>query len=93
MSDRGIPVSYRHMHGFGSYTFSLINAKNEQYWVKFHFKTQQGIKNLSDADAEALVGRDRESHQLYLYESIKKVTLNLRSTLQLIYNLPAKFEL
>ena len=73
MSDRGIPASYRHMHGFGSHTFSLINAKNERYWVKFHFKTQQGIKNMSDAEAEALVGRDRESHQRDLYESIVKV--------------------
>lgn len=45
MSDRGIPSTYRHMHGFGSHTFSLINANNERYWVKFHFKSQQGIKN------------------------------------------------
>lgn len=44
MSDRGIPASFRHMHGFGSHTFSFINADNERYWVKFHFKTQQGIK-------------------------------------------------
>src|SRR2546427_34438 len=51
MSDRGIPASYRHMHCFGSHTFSLINAKNERHWVKFHFKTQQGIKNLTDEEA------------------------------------------
>jgi len=72
MSDRGIPFSYRHMHGFGSHTFSLINAKNERYWVKFHLKTQQGIKNLSDEEAEAIVAKDRESHQRDLYESIEK---------------------
>ena len=72
MSDRGIPASYRHMHGFGSHTFSLINAKNERYWVKFHFRTQQGIKNLTDEEAEAIVGKDRESHQRDLYESIEK---------------------
>lgn len=72
MSDRGIPASYRHMHGFGSHTFSLINAQNERFWVKFHFRTQQGIKNLTDAEAEALVGRDRESHQRDLYDSIEK---------------------
>ncbi|WP_313952824.1 catalase [Accumulibacter sp.] len=72
MSDRGIPASYRHMHGFGSHTFSLINAANERYWVKFHFRTQQGIKNLSDAEAEAIVGKDRESHQRDLLESIDK---------------------
>ncbi|MBA4388822.1 MAG: catalase, partial [Verrucomicrobia bacterium] len=72
MSDRGIPYSYRHMHGFGSHTFSLINARNERCWVKFHFKTQQGIKNLTDEEAEAIVARDRESHQRDLFESIEK---------------------
>ena len=72
MSDRGIPYSYRHMHGFSSHTFSLINAKNERFWVKFHFKTQQGIKNLTDQEAEAIVGKDRESHQRDLFESIEK---------------------
>ena len=72
MSDRGIPYSYRHMHGFGSHTFSFINAQNERYWVKFHLRTQQGIRNLTDAEAEALVGRDRESHQRDLYDSIER---------------------
>ena len=72
MSDRGIPASYRHMHGFGSHTFSFINAKNERYWVKFHFKTQQGIKNLTDQEAAELVGKDRESSQRDLYEAIEK---------------------
>ena len=72
MSDRGIPATYRHMHGFGSHTFSFINANNERYWVKFHFKSQQGIKNLTDAEAEAIIGKDRESHQRDLYESIEK---------------------
>ncbi|HKM38591.1 MAG TPA: catalase [Thiopseudomonas sp.] len=71
MSDRGIPASYRHMHGFGSHTFSFINADNERYWVKFHFKTQQGIKNLTDQEAAELVGRDRESSQRDLYEAIE----------------------
>lgn len=72
MSDRGIPASYRHMHGFSSHTFSFINAKNERYWVKFHFKTQQGIKNLTDAEAQELIGRDRDSHQRDLFEHIEK---------------------
>src|ERR1700742_1003152 len=49
MSDRGIPRSYRHMHGFGSHTYSFINARNERHWVKFTFKTLQGIRNLTDA--------------------------------------------
>jgi catalase len=72
MSERGLPRSYRHMHGFGSHTFSFINADNERFWVKFHFKTQQGIENLSNAEAEAIVGKDRESHQRDLYEAIER---------------------
>ncbi len=72
MSDRGIPASYRHMHGFGSHTFSFINAANERYWVKFHFRTQQGIKNLSDAEATEIIGRDRESHQRDLLDAIDR---------------------
>jgi catalase len=62
MSDRGIPRSYRHMHGFGSHTFSMINAANERVWVKFHFRCQQGIEILSDQEASAIIGADRESH-------------------------------
>jgi len=72
MSDRGIPLSYRHMHGFGSHTFSMINAENERVWVKFHLQTRQGIKNLTDQEAEAIVAKDRESHQRDLFESIRK---------------------
>jgi catalase len=72
MSERGIPYSYRHMNGYGSHTFSMINAKNERYWVKFHLKTQQGIRCLSDEEAEAIIGKCRESHQRDLYESIEK---------------------
>ncbi len=72
MSDRGIPYSYRHMNGYGSHTFSLINADGERFWVKFHFKTQQGIRNLTDEEAEAIIGKDRESHQRDLFESIER---------------------
>jgi len=72
MSERGIPYSYRHMHGFGSHTFSLINAAGERFWVKFHLVCQQGIRNLTDAEAEAIVAKDRESHQRDLYNSIEK---------------------
>ena len=72
MSDRGIPASYRHMHGFGSHTYSLINDKGERFWVKFHFKTQQGIKNLTNKEAEEIIAKDRESHQKDLYNSIEK---------------------
>ena len=70
MSDRGLPFSYRHMNGYGSHTFSLINDKNERVWVKFHLKTQQGIKCLTDQEAEAIIAKDRESHQRDLLESI-----------------------
>lgn len=72
MSDRGIPASYRNMHGFGSHTYSLINKDGKRVWVKFHLKTQQGIKNLTDEEAAEIVGRDRESHQRDLYEAIER---------------------
>jgi len=72
MSDRGIPSSFRHMHGFGSHTFSLLNAANERFWVKFTLKTQQGIQNLSDAEAGQLIAGDRETHQRDLYESVER---------------------
>ena len=71
MSERGIPKSYRHMDGFGSHTFSFINHDQIRRWVKFHFKTAQGIQNLSNEEATALIGSDRESHQRDLYDSIK----------------------
>lgn len=72
MSDRGIPASYRHMHGFGSHTYSLINDKNERFWVKFHFKTRQGIKNLTNDEAAQIIAKDRESNQRDLFENIEK---------------------
>ncbi|WP_347354753.1 catalase [Intrasporangium sp.] len=72
MSERGIPASYRHMHGFGSHTFSFYNAEGERFWVKFHHRTQQGIENLTDAEATELIGRDRESHQRDLYDAIER---------------------
>jgi len=72
MSDRGIPKSYRHMHGFGSHTFSFLNAKNERHWVKFHLHCQQGIANLTDEEAAKIIGQCRESHQRDLYEAIEK---------------------
>lgn len=72
MSDRGIPKTYRHMHGFGSHTFSLINKDGVRHWVKFHMVTQQGIENLTNEEARQIVGGDRESHQRDLFESIKE---------------------
>jgi catalase len=72
MGDRGIPSSYRHMHGFSSHAYSLINKDNKRIWVKFHFRSQQGIKTLTDQEAAKVVGMDRESHQRDLYEAIEK---------------------
>jgi catalase len=70
MSDRGLPRSYRHMDGFGSHTYSFIDRDDERFWVKFHFKTLQGIECLTNDEAMAIVGGDRESHQRDLYQSI-----------------------
>ncbi len=72
MSERGIPKNYRHMHGFGSHTYNFWNAAGERFWVKFHFRSQQGIENLTDAEAGQLISGDRESHQRDLYEAIER---------------------
>lgn len=72
MSDRGIPASFRHMHAFGEHTFSFYNDKNERFWCKFHLLTQQGIKNLTDDEAAAIAGMDREFHGNDLFESIEQ---------------------
>ena len=71
MSDRGIPKSLRHMNGYGSHTYSLINKEGERFWVKFHFKTKQGIETITNKEAEEIIGKDRESSQKDLYESIE----------------------
>lgn len=71
-SERGLPKSYRHMNGYGSHTYSFINAEGERFWVKFHFKTAQGIQNNTDAEAAQLIGADRESHQRDLVEAIER---------------------
>ncbi len=70
MSDRGIPRSLRQMHGFGSHTYSFINKQGERHWVKFHFKSMQGIANYTNAEAEEVVGCDREASQRDLFEHI-----------------------
>src|ERR1700756_201008 len=72
MSDRGLPVSVRHMNGYGSHTYSFINARNERFWVKFHFKTQQGHKHWTNAEATEVVGRTRESTQEDLFGAIER---------------------
>ena len=72
MSPRGIPASFRHMHGFGSHTYSLYDKDNRRTWVKFHLRTEQGIRNLTDAEAEAIIAKDRESNQRDLFEAIER---------------------
>ena len=72
MSDRGLPKSLRHVNGYGSHTYSFINAQNERFWVKFHFKTQQGIQNMTNAEGQAVVAKDRESNQRDLFEAIER---------------------
>ena len=71
MSDRGTPLSYRNMHGFGSHTFSLINKENEKVWVKFHFITAQGIKNFLGKDASDMRGIDPDHAQRDLVDAIE----------------------
>ncbi|MFY1027517.1 catalase [Actinobacillus seminis] len=71
-SDRGIPASLRHMNGYGSHTYSFINANNERFWVKFHFKTQQGHRYFTNEEAARVIGENRESSQQDLYEAIAK---------------------
>jgi catalase len=62
MSDRGTPRSWRHMNGYGSHTFLWYNAGGEKFWVKYHFKTEQGIRNFTDAEAAAQTAEDRDFH-------------------------------
>jgi len=72
MSDRGTPFSYRHMHGFGSHTFSFYNEKEERFYVKFHFKTRQGIKNFTNDEAVEMKAQDPDHAQRDLFETIER---------------------
>jgi Catalase len=71
-SDRGTPKSARFMNGYGSHTFSFWNAKGVRHWVKFHFKTQQGIQNFSDAEAQKITGDNPDYSAQDLIEAIRK---------------------
>jgi catalase len=71
-SDRGTPDGYRHMDGFSSHTFSLINANDELFYVKYHFKTKQGIKNFTGESAEMMKGKDPDYAQRDLFNAIAK---------------------
>lgn len=70
--DRGIPATLRHMDGFGSHTFQWINANGERFWVKFHFKTDQGIQCLTSEQAEMVGGKDPSHHHKDLYDAISR---------------------
>jgi catalase len=71
-SDRGLPISYRHVNGYGSHTYALLNEAGERHWVKFHFKTQQGHRHWTNDEGNAVIGQDRESAQRDLYEAIER---------------------
>ncbi len=71
MGDRGIPKSWRHMNGYSSHTYMWVNAKNQRFWVKYHFKTDQGIDYLTQKDADRLAGEDGDYHTRDLYDAIK----------------------
>ena len=71
-SDRGLPQNYRFMNGYGSHTYSMINRDHERHWVKFHFKSKQGIRNWSNDEAAKIIGQDRESAQRDLYNAIEE---------------------
>lgn len=70
MSDRGLPQNYRQQHGFGSHTYSFVNADGERFWVKFHFRSEQGIACYTDSEAADIVASDRESAQRDLFNHI-----------------------
>ncbi|MCQ8278504.1 catalase [Acetobacteraceae bacterium KSS8] len=72
MSDRGLPQGYRFMNGYGSHTFSFWNDAGERFWVKFHFKSMQGHRHWTNAEANAVIAEDRESAQRDLYEAIER---------------------
>ncbi|GAB6855326.1 catalase [Asaia astilbis] len=72
MGDRGIPASWRHMDGFSSHTYMWVNEAGERFWVKYHFKTDQGIKCLTQDQADQLAGSDADYHRRDLYEAIKR---------------------
>ena len=72
MSDRGIPATLRHMHGFGSHTFKWVNKEGEAVWVKYHFKTDQGVKNLAPDVAAKIAGENPDYHTEDLFNAIDK---------------------
>ncbi|UZJ80135.1 catalase KatA [Fictibacillus sp. KU28468] len=72
MSDRGIPATLRHMHGFGSHTFKWVNADGDGVWIKYHFKTEQGVANLAPEVAAKIAGENPDYHTEDLFNAIEK---------------------
>lgn len=70
--DRGIPRTWRHMNGYGSHTYSWINAEGEIHWVKYHFISDQGVENLTQDEADRLAGVDADFHQRDLHQAIAR---------------------
>jgi catalase len=72
MGDRGIPRSWRHMNGYSSHTYMWVNAEGERFWVKYHFKCDQGVESLTQAEADRIAGKDADYHQRDLYTAIER---------------------
>lgn len=72
MGDRGLPTSWRHMNGYGSHTYQWVNAAGEQFWVKYHFHTQQGMEFFTNEEAEKVAGADADYHRRDLFDAIKR---------------------
>jgi catalase len=71
MGDRGIPRTWRHMNGYSSHTYSWVNAAGDKFWVKYHFKTDQGVECLTQEEADRIAGEDGDYHRRDLFESIR----------------------
>src|ERR1700744_4244692 len=71
MGDRGIPKTYRHMNGYSSHTYMWVNAGGDKFWVKYHFKTDQGVECLTQEDADRLAGENPDLHRKDLFEAIR----------------------
>jgi len=72
MGDRGIPKTWRHMNGYSSHTYMWVNAEGKRFWVKYHFKTDQGIECLTQEEADRIAGEDADYHRRDLFEAIKR---------------------
>ncbi len=78
MSDRGTPRTLRHINGYSGHTYMWINANGERFWVKYHFKTEQGIQNFTNAEAQAMKAEDPDYHRRDLWEAIGRCPSRMR---------------